>query len=612
LFSPSKGSYMQREISIEQSKPHSDPKSQKAARAHLARTSRKRRRRALKKVRAEFPALDAIEFDVDAQAARAVAIPRADELTDEQLEQFATNYRLICLLENDVPAKEALKRLGIERTERWARKLWQRYREHGKRALLDGRTLRQNPATVLTNFFRQMIIMFWLARSAAGPVAIWEMVKAACQKKKGLTPPSKSAVQQYLVSLPEPLKLFRQGKPGIKKWQRGFCPVVRFNFAKYSNQRWQVDHTQLDIWVRVKVGGRWVPHRVNLSLYLDERSRSIPGFILSTKHPDGWTSSILMMKAAMPKENPAWKNKGLPEIVQPDRGRDLLANSVVTSFAFLGIYLDPDAPYYPNRKGKIERFFLSLDRACIRTLPGHMDAIGRTREAAEKHVEMLLTVPQLRKEIEHWIVEKYHQRVHSETGRKPAELWEETLRLRMPESEDALNLLLLKWDKTRTIKNTGIKFMHPASHGGQEVRYWAPELTYHVKTQCRLSYHPEDDESVRVYCAATGEFICEAWRMGDADSRYTIVDMKRNRSQFKHGLQERIKDYKAEIERQDRQNAEQANWEEARRLAESQAAEAQTLEPLNAADSESSEIVATTVLKFKQQDSGGDESQLAT
>jgi putative transposase len=230
--------------------------------------------------------------------------------------------------------------------------------------------------------------------------------------------------------------------------------------------------------------------------------------------------------------------------------------------------LDPDPPYYPNRKGKIERWFLSLDRGCLRILPGHMDAIGRTREAAEKHVHLLLTIPQLRKEIERWIVADYHQRTHSETGRKPAELWEETVRLRLPESEDALHLLLLKSDKERTVYNTGIEFKFRGSDERTGHRYWAPDLIYHVGERVTLRYNPEDRESILVYSAATKEYICEAWLMGEEESRYTVEDVKQARNEFRRGLQERLKDYVNEIEREDRKRAQEAEWDEARCVAD--------------------------------------------
>jgi putative transposase len=275
----------------------------------------------------------------------------------------------------------------------------------------------------------------------------------------------------------------------------------------------------------------------------------------------------MLMHAIAPKENSEWMNKGRPAIVQPDRGKTFLAHAVISSLSYLGIALDPDPPYYPNRKGKLERWFLTLDRGCLRILPGHMDAIGKTRESAEKHVHLLLTVPQLRKEIERWIVKDYHQRIHSGTGRKPAELWEETVRLRLPASEEALHLMLLKSDKERRVYNTGIQFNFRDSPAGEGHTYWGPELADRIGERVQLRYNPEDQESVLVYSAATNEYICEAWLMGDEDSRYTIEDVKRARIQLRRGMNERMKEYRSEIEREDRRRMQREGWDEARKVA---------------------------------------------
>ncbi len=308
--------------------------------------------------------------------------------------------------------------------------------------------------------------MWWAARPAAGPTAVASQVVKECVRLN-IKPPSESSVKQYIAKIPEYLKLFRAGKKGIREWEQTQCPVVRVENTDYSNERWQTDHTTVDIWVRVKEGDRWVPCQAYLTAYLDAHSRSIPSFVLSAKNPDSWTTSLLMMKAVMPKEDGRWKNRGLPSIVQPDRGSDFMSNAVLTAFGKLKIRRDPAPPHYPNGKGKLERWFETIDYACFRILPGHKEAVGRTIEAAAKHVHILLTVPQLRKEIERWIIEEYHQWKHSETGRKPAELWEETVRLRPPDSEDDLNLFLLKSDEERTVKNVGIEFAPRNSADGR-------------------------------------------------------------------------------------------------------------------------------------------------
>lgn len=498
----------------------------------------------------------------------ALDVPRVDEMSDKQHEALAKRYMLACLMKAGTSTGESIKRAGLEITDSAARKLLKRFEQYGVRGLVDQR-IKNKRVEILTVEIKKRVLTWWFARPAAGPRAIWKEIVKECQERK-IKVPGYDTVKKYIESLPEAYKLFREGKLSIHEWERSFCPVVRFDLTTYSNQRWQIDNSRLDIWVRVKDGDRWIPAQAHICACICAHSRSIPGFILSAKDPDAWTTALLIMNAVAPKENPKWKNKGMPFILQPDRGKTFLAHAVVSSLAYMGVALDPDPPYYPNRKGKMERWFLTLDRGCLRILPGHMDAIGRTREAAQNHVDVLLTIPQLRKEIERWIFTDYHQQTHSETGRKPADLWEETVRLRIPESEDALHLMLLKSDQERTVYNTGINFKFGDSDVEKERIYWAPELIYHIKERVRLRYNPEDRESILVYSSASNTYICEAWLMGDEDSRFTIEDVKRTRNEFKRGLQERMKDYREEIQVEDRKRAQTAEWSDARLVADEQ------------------------------------------
>lgn len=494
------------------------------------------------------------------------SLPPVDEMGDKQHELLCKNYLMVCLIKNGVPVQEAINRAGREITESAAGKLLKRFEQHGIQGLVDQRFSNKSKKKTFTNDLKKRVLAWWFARPAAGPRAIWKELAKEC-KEREVKVPGYDTVKKYLKSLPEAYKLFRQGKIGIHEFERNLTPVVRFNLTKYSNQRWQIDNSRLDLWVRVRKDGQWVPAQAHLCACMCAHSRSIPGFLLSAKDPDAWTTALLLMTAIAPKSNPEWKNRGLPSVLQPDRGTTFLANAVASSLAYLKVVLDPDPPYYPNRKGKIERWFLTLDRGCLRILPGHMDAIGRTREAAEKHVHLLLTVPQLRKEIERWIVTDYHQQTHSETERKPSELWEETVRYRPPESEDALRLLLLKSDKERTVCNTGIEFKFGDADEENRALYWSPELTYYIGEKVRLRYNPEDRESILVYSSTTAEFICEAWIMGQKNSRYKIEDVKEARGEFRRGLQERLNDYVIEIERQDRKLAQEAEWDEAHLVA---------------------------------------------
>ena len=508
-----------------------------------------------------------ISSDIFGSEGKVRAIPRADTLKGKQLEEFGIKYRLVCLVDSGRSPRQALEHLRPEhpvlkkRTQRWAQQLVKRYKKHGVAALVDHRRDRVNEARVLTSAVKKITLCWFIARPAACYSLIAKMVAIECHKR-GIPAPSYSAIKKYLKSLPEYFHLVRKG--GIEAWDKEGKPVVRINITNHANQRWQIDHCRLDIWIRVRDGEKWVPAQVWLSLVLDAHTRAIPGFVLSTKCPDAWTVALLMRQAILPKENPDWMVRGIPEVVQPDNGRDFRSHAVEVSFAYLKIRLEFDPPYYPNMKGKIERFFLTLDRGCLRVLPGHMAAVGRSETSATYHVQTLLTRQQLIREIEKYIVDEYHQRTHSETGRKPTEHWEQSVRLRMPESVDALNRMLLKFDETRKVGTVGVSFTHKG-HSGD---YWAPALVELIGCDVQIRFNPEDLQSILLYDNFTEEYICEAWLMGQPDSKYNHEDVKAVRNQFRAGLVDRFDGYAKEVQEEDRRAAQKAEWEEAKRLVE--------------------------------------------
>lgn len=495
---------------------------------------------------------------------------RIDELSDEKLEILTENWRLVSLINHGVSIKKAKSQVSSNQSERSIRNLVKRYKTQGAKAITDGRWNRTNPTLVLVNEVKNIILGFYYTYTAAGPRLIWKKTCAECQSRK-LKEPCESSVKKYLKSLPEPFKLFRGGKNGIRKWEQTAAPVIRYENTTYANERWQGDHSPLPTWVRVKIDDKWIVSRVHISVLLDAHSRAIPGYVVSCKYPDSWTISLLFYEAIL-KKSAYWRICGIPFIFQSDRGKDFLSKSVGAVLTKLKVIFDPDDPYYPNLKGKVERFFETLDIGLLRGLPGHTLSIGTTEGAAQKRIHELLTLQQLDKEIEKWIIEEYHQTIHSETNRKPAELWEETVHLRLPENEEDLNLLLLKEDIERTIINIGIKLKYKE----QNHVYWSPELVYYFGQKVRLAYNPEDLESVLVYCADTGKRLCEAFDMNSPNSPYTIDDIKTAKKQVRQGLAERIKGYREEIKVEDRRDTRKKEWQEARKKVSEEAVKSET------------------------------------
>lgn len=523
-------------------------------------------------------------------------LPRADRLKDHHLDEISIKSLLISHMNNGMSARDALDRVQLrgKRSVSWAQKLYRNSQKRGPEALIDKRWQRQTEVRVMTSEVKKLVDYFCLEFPAAGARAIWKDVCEEC-RYRNFPEPSYSSVKQYIASQSKSLKLLRKGNRGLRQWSREGRPVIRYENTKYANELWQVDDCHLPIWVRHKVNGQWEPCYAFFTDGIDVHSRSIPGFILSTRDPDAWSAKLFLRKAILPKANGKWANKGIPFYFQTDRHKNFRSRELAAAAAYLRIELEPNPAHYPDANGKIERFHRTLNEGCLKRLPGHMEAIGKTFEAAEKHILELLTVAQLRREIESWITDDYHQTVHSETGRKPAELWAETVRLNMPDDEDALNRFLLHTGEIRTVKNVGVEY----AYDGIRHTYWVEEIVPYYGCKVFPRFNPDDMESVFIYHAASGEFICEAWDLRSEDPRRTIADIKRARSQFLMGLSQRLKEHYKQIEDDDRPLKVQRMLKEIREAQATQEADLDIPDSANAAMGEAEGFDPDLLARFK-------------
>jgi hypothetical protein len=198
--------------------------------------------------------------------------PRADELSEKELEEFAKRFQLMCLVRAGRSPREALKHMGIEGSDSWVRKLCRRYELRGAEGLLDWRSRNGSKRRLFTKEVEELTLALWYSRPAAGPQAIHRELKKVCAER-GVPCPEYDVIKKFLKGRPLHDQWVRAGK--IAVWDKQARPVVRFNITSYANERWQVDHTRLDIWVRVKEGDVWLPAEVYLSVAMDAHSRAI-------------------------------------------------------------------------------------------------------------------------------------------------------------------------------------------------------------------------------------------------------------------------------------------------------------------------------------------------
>lgn len=486
-----------------------------------------------------------------------------DELDDDQRALVAKHRELMRLMDGGMQWKEALAQVGLERSERWVYKLRRRWAEHDVAGLYDLRWTRVTKV-VVSDEIQQRTLHWYVARRGAGPKAIYELVCKDCDEQ-GWPPPSYEWVKKFLQHLPAGIKLARE--KGMREWERQAAPVGEYNPTTFANEAWQVDHCRVDGWFRVQTrDGRWVQTEVWVTAVLDIHSRAIMAIVVSTRAPNAWTSAMAIRTAILPKRRAGWPMRGKPLIVVTDHGKDLKARSVVSSVRALGIRFELCAPYYPNMKGEVERWFRTFQEGHLVKFPGYKRAGMKSAEAAAKHVGELLTPEEFTDELEQWIVSVYHRRIHEgisvgPVDRTPARLWEETVRL--DEMDPAkLDVLILQSDKVRTVTHKGIKLKLKST--GRMV-FWSPALAALAGTKVRLRYNPHDFASVIVYRADTGERICEAWRMGVKGARYGHGDIVAARKQARKGVAARLA-AREEQRQQDMNRAPEA-WDRAREIA---------------------------------------------
>lgn len=471
------------------------------------------------------------------------AAGRVDELGLKSQEGLGKKWALICLIEGGVSRQEALAMTGVKYSPRTVRYLLKRFKTQGYAGLIDGRIKanRSRGPVKMTESVQRIVMRVWLSLPAAGPRAVWKVATKECEAA-GLSCPGYDSVWRFLNSQRPDVKAMRGGKLELVRKQ--MRSVARVQLESRANARFQIDHTQLDVWVKVPVGDKWEPSNVWCTALLDEFSRSVAGFGLTVTYPDSWAIAGALRHAIRPKRREGWHNRGIPDVLQTDRGRDFMSAAVTASCAALGIRISLDPPHYPDAKGKIERWFSTLDTGCMRTFPGHKAAIGTTEGAARKHIDELMTLAILNQEMETWIVHDYHPRKNRESGEAPVDRWLESIGFpRMPETEDHLNLLLMQTDMRR-VQNVGIDFRRRL--------YWAPALASAIGVDVRLRYDPDDDDSILVYRSDNDTFLCEAQKMGGPDAPFNTTDVQEARKSHHLHLVERMKARADVIEREGR------------------------------------------------------------
>ncbi len=445
------------------------------------------------------------------------------ELPEEQRQRAFDRYRTLRPhLEQDVPLARVARdaSLPLRTAQDWV----SRYRRFGLVGLTRAGRADQGKRRRLADDLRRFAEGLALQRPPFSPGAIYREV-CRVARDQGREPPGYHTVYNVIRTIPEDLKTL--AVDGEKAYRAAYDLIHRRE-AERPNQIWQADHTQLDLWAKRNDGKSERPW---LTIVIDDHSRAIAGFAFSFDSPSALRTSLALRQAIWRKADVHWIVFGIPEVLYTDNGSDFTSTHLEQVAADIKLHLVFSTPGHPRGRGRIERFFDTVNQMFLYDLPGYIDH-GVVRG------EPSLTLTELDRRFSEFLRE-YHARPHGETKVPPQERWQHGGFVpRMAESLEQLDLLLLTVAKARKIQSDGVRFLG--------MRYIDPTLAAYVGESVVLRYDPRDMAEVRLF--HRGKFLCRAICPELAGQTIALRDIRHARDQRRRELRATLRDRHETVE----------------------------------------------------------------
>jgi len=302
-------------------------------------------------------------------------------------------------------------------------------------------------------------------------------------------------------------------------YEREFDQILRRQ-AKRPNEMWQADHKELDIFATDQFGRTG---KVWLTAISDDFSRVVMGYYLGVGAANSMRIALAMRQAIWRKEDERWPVCGIPDLLYTDRGRDFKSTHIEQVCADLKIKVVRTRRRKPRGRGKIERFFRTVDQ------------IFTHKWKNEKAKPVSLS--SLETEFHEWLMTEYHQEKHKGIKTPPMVKWNEGKCLpRLPDSLDALDLMLHKVGRPRKMWQDGIRF--------KNLRYSHLLLTQSMGEEFTIRYDPRDLSSIWVY-EEEGKLLCKAVSADLLESEMGLSDLMAKNARTKKELKKKIKEKNA-------------------------------------------------------------------
>jgi putative transposase len=344
-----------------------------------------------------------------------------------------------------------------------------------------------------------------------------------CQQEN-LAIPSYRSVCRIIDNMPD--DLITLSSEGTKAYQQKYDLIHR-RVSEHPNDIWQSDHELIDLEI---LNAYQKPQRPWLTVIMDDCSRGICGYELSFLSPSAEKTSLCLRQAIWRKPDPKWQIFGIPAMLYTDHGSDYTSHHIEQVCIELKIRLIHSQIAQPKGRGKIERFFRTMNQRLISKLQEMTNVNGSTKYLDLKSLNDL---------IYQFIIE-YNHEVHSELNDiSPQERWQ--LNGFLPQILDSLeylDLLLLCERKARKVMRDGIHF--------QGLRYIDTVLAEYVGENVMIRYTPSDITSIRVF--HKGKFLCQPLCTELSQTSIGIKEIQQIRNERRRKLRKKILERKSLVE----------------------------------------------------------------
>ncbi|WP_417703443.1 Mu transposase C-terminal domain-containing protein [Rheinheimera aquimaris] len=328
----------------------------------------------------------------------------------------------------DVATQAAVHSVHTNTVYGWLRA----YEQSGLRSSLLPKTRSDKGAAKLTpeveKIIREVIESEYLTKQKKSQQKVCDEVRKHCLRQN-LPVPHGNSVRNRIKQLQGELVAAR--RLGRKTADLSYKPHEgSFPGADYPLAVVQIDHTKLDIILvddhyRQPIGRPWI------TLAFDVCTRVVTGFYVSFDPPSALSTGLCLTHAILTKDKwltryptqNQWLVWGLPAKVHLDNAKEFRGSMMQRGCDEYGIDLEWRPVGRPNFGAHVERALGSFAQE-IHTLPGTTFSNPREKGEYDSEGKAALTLSEFEQWLTIYIVDVYHQKIHSSLGMSPAQAWQ--------------------------------------------------------------------------------------------------------------------------------------------------------------------------------------------